>query len=194
MMREKAVMSLRPKPVVRNIVGLIKHQLWVEHGVSIRDVTAVHIRMQEDMERDVPGISDLDKHDERGLTKSMRNTVKHRKNCHYKNFMDTIRLRNKLGNNDKVYFVTSDTDEALRELRGFLGTRFFSPNLPLHTFCRNTNMSRSTECIQLALAEMFLLSKCHTFIYSSYSSFSEVINMLGTFDGGSFTGCVEERK
>lgn len=187
-LREKAIASIRPQLAVRNIMSEIKLQLWLQHHVTIRDVTAVHVRMENDLAKDVPGILDLDKNDHRRATKRMRETAKKREKCHYKHFIDNIMLRRKLGRSDRLFFVCSDTPSVPAALESALGPSFYSPHLPLHDSCQGPS-ARSKECVQLALAELLLLSRAYSFLSSSWSSFSEIVDMIGSFEGGSTTGC-----
>ncbi|MDC1215490.1 hypothetical protein N8152_01550 [bacterium] len=185
---QKEIQSIRPNPAVRTLMSEIKLQLWEQHHISIRDVTAVHVRMEGDLAKDVPGIVDLPKNDHRRATSRMRVTAKKREKCHYQNFIDHVRLRRKLGKSDSLFFVCSDTTGVPEALEAVLGPAIFSPRLPLHDICQGV-LARSKECIQLALAELLLLSKAHSFISSTWSSFSEVVDIFGSFEGGSTTGC-----
>lgn len=63
-----------------------------------------------------------------------------------------------------------------------LGSKAFVPELPEYRGCMDGS-PRNTVCVQLALAEMLILSRTSSFIYSSHSSFSEVVALLGGFRG-----------
>ena len=106
---------------------------------------------------------------------------KARNKCHYKYFIEALSSRRRGHHCESIYIVTSDTPQAQSEIAKELGSMVFSPHLPEHDLCVGSR-SRSAICVQLAFAELLFLSKTAAFVYSSSSSFSEVVILLGGFD------------
>mmetsp|Transcript_14467 Transcript_14467/g.62772 ORF Transcript_14467/g.62772 Transcript_14467/m.62772 type:complete len:395 (-) Transcript_14467:1445-2629(-) len=171
---------LRPSPTVLDFINRIEKQLAFQSGQSTRGTVGVHIRMQSDLERDVPGISSLGNIDVRGATSRMLDVAALRHSCHFKHFLNIIRHRQLEFPFENTYIISSDCTEARDGMIQELGSKAFVPELPEYGGCMDGN-SRSTVCVQLALAEMLILSRTSSFIYSSHSSFSEVVALLGGF-------------
>jgi len=184
---EKELQALQPKPIVKQLMFEKKKQLWDEHAISIRDVTGVHIRMQDELEKDIPGIGQLPRTDVRRITPRMEEVALHRRRCHVNHFIDRIRL-DMLESRGRVYFISSDSHEARDTIEGALGPHFFSSRDASQEVCFGP-LARTKECIQHATAELLLLSKTRFFIYSEWSSFSEVVSMIGDFDRRMKSGC-----
>ena len=92
--------------------------------------------------------------------------------CHWKYFLGVLERRRRTHRCEHVYVISSDSSEAQVELRAALGEGVYIPHLPEHSACTGS-MFRSRLCIQLAFAELLLLSKTTSLVYSTSSSFSE---------------------
>ena len=121
--------------------------------------------MQANLSKDIPGIHKLSQHDPSSAGPRMQAVAKTRHQCHYLSFAEKIRH---MDTREKI-FVSSDSEEAHGTLRDEFGDRIFYPFLQEYTMCADEAV-RSKMCVQLALAEMHLLSKTKAFIYSIKSS------------------------
>ena len=88
-----------------------------------------------------------------------------------------------------VAIVAADMNGTSASLENIFGSHVFIPRLPEHELC-TAGFTRLGCCVQLAFAEMLLLSEANAFLFSSASSFSEVISTIGFFPGGKTCGCV----
>ena len=141
--------TLRPKPEVNDLMQKMKHQLWSEKKTSVFDAVGVHIRMQGDLSKDVPGVFDLDRHDPKAVTPRMSSVAHARGLCHWKYFLGVLERRRRTHRCEHVYVISSDSSEAQVELRAALGEGVYIPHLPEHSACTGS-MFRSRLCIQLA--------------------------------------------
>ena len=181
--------SLRPSPTVLRFVNQIEKLITAQTGQRIGGTVGVHIRMQGNLELDIPGISRLGALDVRSATSRMRDVAAQRQRCHFKHFVDSIRAREHSEPFQYTYIISSDSNEARDGMTQELGSRAFVPQLPEYKECMAS--PRGLLCVQLALAEMLILSRTSAFISSAQSSFSEVIEVLGGFHSDRLTsGCL----
>ena len=181
----RALWALKPQPSVLALKKSMEDQLASETGASISQSVGVHIRMQSDLGKDVPGVFGLSKQDPKYAGPRMQAVAQSRLKCHVNHFVKTLRERT---SNDQQYFVAADCQEARSMLQSELGQKIFTPHLTEHSSCTGSTV-RSLPCVQLALAEMLLLSEAKTFVYSDESSFSEIVVRLGRFKIPPISGC-----
>ena len=157
---------------VKDRVQHLRHKLHLEMA-GRREMIGVHIRMNGDIFKDVPGIQNVDRHDPAGVAR-MGPVAKERRRCNYAAFIPHMQraLEEKP---DAVFFVSSDTREATLSLREKFGTRVLM-GYPVDLDGCDGSMSRSTRCLQKSLSEFFVMSKdSSSLILSSWSSASELI-------------------
>ena len=185
-----ALQKIRPSNDVRTLMYEIEEQFKEECNVELSECVGVHIRMQNNLAKDIPGIFSLPKTDPRHAGKRMQAVAKSRLKCHHSHFSRVIksRQRDKMDKPGQVYFVVADCQEARDALRENFGKYVFSPRLRQHRACEGEN-SRSSDCVRLALAELLLLVRMNTLIYSDESSFSEIILKFGLFGRQPSSGC-----
>lgn len=180
--------SLQPSKQVDSYVDRIKQQLQLEKDIGITSAVGVHIRMQGNLEQDIPGVYNLDPSDPRYATPRMKAVAQVRHKCHYSQFVSKIKVRLKAHPTDSLYFITCDVPKAQAKIRQELGDAVFIPHLPEHNFCEG-EMARSKYCIQLAFAEMLLLAQTKSFMFSIESSFSDIVVQLGSSFQEKLSGC-----
>ena len=90
-----------------------------------------------------------------------------------------------------MFYVAADAHDARETLRQrCAGCIIFpSSSSSSRVDCEN-EFARQTKCMQFALAELLILSQTKSFVYSTESSFSEVIVKMGDF-AESFSGCAD---
>ena len=182
----RALRHLKPAPSVLALKMSMEDQLARETGKNISDAVGVHIRMQGDLEKDIPGIYQLSRTDPRYAGPRMQKVAESRSKCHVKHFIKTLRERLSV---DQLYFIAADCLEARTAMQHEFGMHALTPHLPEHTYCEGSAV-RTLRCVQLALAEMLLLAETRTFIYSDESSFSEIVVKLGRFQSPPLSGCM----
>jgi hypothetical protein len=181
----RALWALKPKQSVLILKTSIQDQLASETGAKISDTVGVHVRMQSDLGKDIPGVFQLSTKDPRYAGPRMQAVAQSRLKCHVNQFVKTLRERTSI---DQLYFIAADCQEARAVLQSEFGQNIFTPHLTEHSKCDGLAV-RSLPCAQLALAELLLLSETKTFIYSDESSFSEIIVKLGRFKIPPISGC-----
>ena len=159
------------------------------HLAGLEDVIGVHIRMQTDLDRDVPGISKLPSYHAAG-TASMGPYKHHRSRCHYNEFIPKLTQALK-ENHETVFLVSTDSHEAVDALRKVFGQRVQTLR-GKRPDCSGV-LARSASCVQEALAQFLALSQVSSsFILSEWSSSSELIQRLGSPTPYTF-GCAQEK-
>lgn len=182
----RVLRNLKPAPSVLSLKRSMVDQLARETGMKISDAIGVHIRMQGDLGKDVPGVYQLPRTDPRYAGTRMEQVAQTRSKCHVKHFIKIMRERLPV---NQLYFVASDCFEARDVIHDEFGRHAFTPRLPEHAYCEGSPV-RSQRCVQLALAEMLLLAETTTFVYSAESSFSEIVVKLGKFEVPPVSGCI----
>lgn len=180
--------KFKPSVEVKDSLRRMRQNLWDQHHVDVADTLAVHIRMQGDLAQDVPGILSLQNNDPHSASMTMKSVANSRQLCHYRYFAANVERYIKT-NKSVVAVVAADTNEASAALKNISKSNVFIPHLPEHQFC-TAEFARVGYCVQLAFAEMLLLSEANSFLFSSASSFSELIAKIGSFPGGKACGCI----
>lgn len=179
------------------------------HSGARPKVIGLHVRMEANMSRDVPGI-EKEKDAVTGKA-AMDKMAADRQKCHWKSFLPAlqrmrVRVRAEHSNNlalsnisanaslkcqrphppknrrasdatveGPVLLIASDTPETYAAVAEASPL----PTLPLQPPAKCSGAAaRQTECQQVALAHMLLLSKTHYFIGSALSSFTETVDLL----------------
>ena len=178
-----------------NLVPSKKVMLHFESLQSIfkpeSEVIGVHIRMITNIEQDVPGISKLPDQDPAGVS-NMGPVASLRSRCHFDYFIPHMQaaLQRRPG---AVFFISSDSYEAIRGLRARFGDRVLSNTFQAYEVC-NGKFRRWTTCVQTFLAELlFLGTKSSELIISDWSSASELAVRFSAWQTSFTSGC-QERK
>lgn len=158
------------------------------HLAGLKNIIGVHIRMQTDIEMDVPGISKLPAYHAAGIS-SMGPVESYRSRCHYSEFIPRFEEA-LVANRESVFLVATDSDEAVDALRTKYGRRVLTfQGEP--TNCSGI-LARGRSCVQEALAQFLALSNLSTsLMLSDWSSASELIRRLGS-PTPYITGCAKE--
>jgi len=153
-------------------------------------VIGVHIRMNTNIETDVPGIGELSRQDPAGSS-SMGAVVRERSRCHYKFFLphlDAALARQP----QTVFFVASDSYEAIIALRADYGSRIISNTADAFKQCEGISR-RGQICLQISLAELlFLGTQTSELIVSDWSSASELVIRVSANQIPHESGCAKE--
>jgi len=154
-------------------------------------VIGVHIRMNTDIEKDVPGISELPDRDPAGIL-NMGPVVRQRSRCHYEFFvphMDAALRKHP----HAVFFISSDSYEAISAMRAIYGDRVISNTVDAFEQC-DGKFRRWETCVQICLAELlFLGTKTSELIISDWSSASELVVRFSARKTLHKSGCVTNR-
>ena len=146
----KELSELRPSPTVLGFFKRIEKQFMNQTGQEIAATVGVHIRMQSNLEADVPGIYSLGQTDARGASSRMIAVAKQRQLCHFKHFLDIIRIRQLMNPFENTYIISSDCKEARDGVIQELGSNAFVPHLTEYRECSRS--TRDAVCVQLAFA------------------------------------------
>jgi len=146
----------------------------------LRDIpVAVHIRMNEDFNRDIPGLEKDHALSDR-LEQSSEAWL--RRACHVNGFIEHIKLLVKsdgLQSSSLRILVASDTPKAVIKLQHAFGEgAILVANSQMSLTCLTGASARKLACTRHAIAEQRLLTKPKLFIYSRGSSFSTIILWL----------------
>lgn len=157
-----------------------------QHSAVSHYRIGVHIRAQNDLTIDVP----------HNVTR--RNSIlpigadivlQKRKMCTLGTFSKQISSQVSIHPN-AVFLVAADKYEILEQLKQKFGAKILSLNATQSILC--AQRARGRQCILHAFAEMVLLSKSVSIIYSHWSSFSEAIMYL--YAGKEhLSGCAEDK-
>jgi len=137
---------------------------------------AVHVRMQQNLTRDVPGLGAVD-------AASMEVVNAHRARCHWTHFRPVLAHLHATRPDD-VIVIDSDTPEAARTLAE--GFRAMTLDTPPECFGAR---ARETPCVQQALAHILTLARASHIVGSEWSSYSEVIHWLARPRAQFINGC-----
>ncbi|MDB0053670.1 hypothetical protein N9F40_01405 [bacterium] len=179
--------SIRPNSQVLKYQQRIEQNLWSKRGAFVGGLIGVHIRMQGDLSKDIPGIYDLNKRDPRYATERMERVATVRSTCRFQNFANVLKERSK-GLGEAIYFLSTDSEEAKVGMIEAFGDQVYLHELPDAETCSG-ELVRSRICVQVALAEIVLLSRTHKLYFSDASSFSEVAVEMGNLQHHSVSGC-----
>jgi len=154
------------------------------------NLVGVHIRMNSDIQKDVPGIQLISPEDP-ASSSNMGPVNQERSRCHYNSFLP--RLRRAIDENPMVkFFVASDDSAAISALRTEFHGRVTFNDRPEFDLCEGS-ARRESVCLQICLAEFFILAReTSSLILSEWSSASELILRLGNHETPHITGCIKE--
>ena len=183
-----ALQRLNPVEHVRQDLGTLASKLysWEPGGKKASSVLAVHVRMWTNMSSDTPGIEKAS--GPFASLAAMQGSVKSRSACDWRYFVNPVkRLLAELPKPAIVYIVT-DTPGAAESLCGVViggvtmgrsDFRCVTTPSSLTDRCDLGGIGRrGTECVKVALAELMLLSRATSMLYSAGSSFSEIASTL----------------
>ena len=154
-------------------------------------VVGVHIRMNTNIETDVPGIGELPRQDPAG-TSSMGEVIRERSRCHYKFFIPHMKAV-LLEQPETVFFLASDSYEAILALRNEFGSRLFTNTVRAFKQCEG-KPRRQKICLQISLAELlFLGTHSSELIVSDWSSASELVLRVSGRQVPHKSGCVPKQ-
>ena len=155
------------------------------------DFLGVHVRMNTDITKDVPGIANLGIHSPAGAA-HMGPVKSERGRCHYKYFISHMEKALEL-NPNASFFVASDSSCAILKLFTAFPGKVYSTDLRKLAACEGIN-SRSKICLQVSLSEFLVLgSRVSYLILSEWSSASELILRLGAHKVPHESGCTPKR-
>lgn len=183
---KRCIRKLRPNRVVEELHGRLRS------ATQLRAKTVgVHVRMLGELELDVPDLNRVPA-EKQHIEPGIQNIVRYeRAKCNasfFKKPMKRLSLHE-----DVHFFVSLDSLEAWSTLNR-MSNEFSISLLNEASFAMcNTGMRRSAFCAQHALAEMLTLSDMDYFLYSSWSSFSEIISAMRVGDKqSSILGCATD--
>ena len=181
---DAALRDLRPIKEVRDAVARYE----ADFGAVAGDLVGVHVRMEANQSRDVPGIRSLGIHHAAGLA-AMGDASMWRVRCHYRAFIP--KLQSYVARHPSTRFlVATDSPEAIAAISDALGAeRVLHTDMHEHVRCAGAE-GRLLACQRFALTELHLLSKCRHLYVSKWSSYSEIAARLA--DLNSITGAVEQ--
>jgi hypothetical protein len=158
----------------------------LQHSAVSQHRIGVHIRAQNDLTIDVPH-----KVTRRNsiLPTGAEIVLQKRKMCTLATFSKQISSQMSV-HPSAVFLVAADKYEILVQLKQKFGARILSLNATQSILC--ARRARDRRCVLHAFAEMVLLSKSASIIYSHWSSFSEVIIHL-TPSTEHLSGCAVEK-
>ena len=154
------------------------------HG-RFDDAICVHIRTRIPSQGDVPGI---DK-DSTLYKRMVKGVSDYRNRCSYLNFLKTISKDFSHNLESKSFFVAADTKDTIESFRReFPKQRVFN-STAASVGCISGENSRSRSCVMEALTDLYLLSECKILYKSTWSSFSDIAELLGSSKTVVRTGC-----
>lgn len=183
---DRCIRKLRPNYVVEDLHSHMKSMIRLHPKTA-----GIHIRMLGTLVLDVPDLSKAASN-ERHIEPEMQNIVAYeRSKCNVSFFKKPMKLLNDSWN--VHFFVSMDSAEAWESLSQ-TSTEFHMSLLNPVSYAKClTSMRRSAFCAQHALAEMLALSEMDYFLYSSWSSFSEmIISLRKSEKESSILGCATD--
>lgn len=149
-------------------------------------LVGIHIRMQSDLNIDVPGIGRLPTGHAAG-TSAMGSVRQQRERCHYTTFfphMEKVMLENP----HVSFLVASDTEAAIIGLRERFGNKIVSI-VDEGKECQGISV-RGVACLQAALVEFLTISRVSSMlILSDWSSSSELLRRFSPKGTPQMIGC-----
>lgn len=145
-----------------------------------RDV-AVHVRMQSNLVRDVPGISPDALESMGGAT-----MLRSRTGCAWWHFVPALRYFVTRRPN-AVVTVGADVPDVARALVAATGVRHYEIlSHPSECYAAH---ARQRVCVQYAFAHLLSLAQASTLVLSEWSSFSEVVQLRAPHGARAVSGC-----
>mmetsp|Transcript_2596 Transcript_2596/g.11110 ORF Transcript_2596/g.11110 Transcript_2596/m.11110 type:complete len:390 (+) Transcript_2596:2024-3193(+) len=178
------IQKLRPITVVTHRVSELTERLKKSEVVI-----GVHIRMQSNIEIDVPGIDNLSDGHSAGSS-AMGPVKRNRDRCHYNAFIPHIKTALER-DQDASFLVASDENKAIIGLQKVFGNKIISLSAK---DCTGPSR-RGVTCLQNTLVEFFTLSAVSRgLILSDWSSSSELIRRLTAEEVPHVFGCYRDKK
>lgn len=181
------IRALKPSDPVKWNIRKLEAKLSTVQG----ELIGVHIRMNTDIYRDVPGIQKIEPRSPASAAR-MGPVISERSRCHFTAFIP--HMDEKLRNNPfATFFVASDTSCAIVSLISNFPGKILSTDLEQLAFCEGSD-SRGKSCLQVCLAELLVLGgNVSSLILSEWSSASELIQRLSAFKIPHVIGCAPKR-
>ena len=187
------------KDAVRKEKAQIKRE--VQEKISILEekiaknksnMIGVHVRMNTDITKDVPGIQNIDTHSP-ASAKHMGPVISERARCNYKAFIPHMeRVLEKMP--QASFFIASDSSCAILSLISKFPGKVLSTDLHKLAVCEGST-SRGKNCLQMSLSEFWVLGSSVSYlILSEWSSASELILRLGAYKVPHETGCLPRKR
>jgi hypothetical protein len=160
--------------------------------VKRADLIGVHIRMNTDITKDVPGIQNIKKNSPASAA-HMGAVKSERGRCHYNGFiphMEKVLEKNPLAS----FFVASDSSCAISSMISKFPDTVISTDLHKLAMCEGS-ISRGKNCLQISLSEFWVLGRSVSYlVLSEWSSASELILRLGAHKIPHESGCVPKQR
>ena len=164
---------LKPSMGVDFHIRRFEKTLRSQLGISLHDLVGVHIRMQSDLSKDIPGIERVNPSDPAALTNRMLATAQVRKSCHFSYFIDFIR-QEVVRDKSQLFYIASDSMMAIKSLRSAINANnIITMNETMQSMCFSEH-GRARGCMEFALAELYVLFRSKELVLSLESSYSEV--------------------
>ena len=177
----KLVRSMKVSQAVHDIVAEYAGRL------DQAEILGAHIRMLRNEHMDVPGIADESPKSDKGL-QAMGPFQQYRKLCDVSYFVPRIKSQLAKMGHSAVIYVATDSPEAIKELISIFGVdRVIHTSPSISAQCSGEER-RGSYCLQVALAEFIILSKCNRLLTSAWSSASELVVRLSRTEHVS-SGC-----
>jgi len=163
------------------------HNLEAKIATLQGDLIGVHIRMNSDITRDVPGIQDIDKHNPASAA-HMGPVISERGRCHYKAFIPHMEKSLEI-NPNASFLIASDSSCAIVSLHSKFTGKIVSTDMNKLALCEGS-ITRGKACLQICLAEFLVLgSNVSSLILSEWSSASELILRFNAHEVPHKIGC-----
>jgi hypothetical protein len=156
------------------------------------DLIGVHVRMNTDILKDVPGIQNIETHSPASAA-HMGPVISERGRCHYKAFISHMeKVLEK--NPGASFFIASDSSSAILSMISKFPGKVVSTDLHKLAMCEGST-SRGKNCLQQSLSEFLVLGSSVSYsILSEWSSASELILRLGAYKVPHETGCMPKMR
>eukprot|EP00223_Ostreococcus_mediterraneus_P007847 CAMPEP_0179702576 /NCGR_PEP_ID=MMETSP0937-20121108/2347_1 /TAXON_ID=548131 ORGANISM="Ostreococcus mediterraneus, Strain clade-D-RCC2593" /NCGR_SAMPLE_ID=MMETSP0937 /ASSEMBLY_ACC=CAM_ASM_000575 /LENGTH=252 /DNA_ID=CAMNT_0021575711 /DNA_START=544 /DNA_END=1302 /DNA_ORIENTATION=- len=156
---------------VQEVKQMVVNLLAAIEKLGVKEFTSVHIRSNSDLSTDVP--TQRSEVDVPIISpNAMPVLIKMRRACNPLSFETAMRKSPV----STTFVISTDSPDVVRRLKTNLRGMY---NLLLledmHVSGCESRFFRQKPCLQVALAEAILLSQSESFIYSHFSSFSELI-------------------
>ena len=174
----RALRSLRP---AQPVLDALEEAAPIAEEAHV----SVHIRMVESLAMDVPGISAHE-------VTQMQSASLHRRRCHWTSFVPSVRYMLKDLSMPRperpTILVSADDEAAVSSLASALGDGVDVRALAVSAECYGA-ARRQERCIQLAYAHMLALAHPSRLILSTWSSYSEIVQLLAPRTAFVIDGC-----
>lgn len=191
---QACIASLEPNEMVRSLATKFRSLMQIEAGVT---TVGMHVRMEGRLEVDVPGIYDLEPHMRHVKPGLEIDAQLERSKCDASIFVKKM-FEVSRSHARTHFFASVDCNKAWDIISNGAKHGLDRPVHLTNPFTFNNcqgRIRRSAICVQAALAELLVLSEAELFIYSSWSSFSEIILSIRTLKRlPSILGCKSDEE